>query len=62
MKPIDPEIVTGKQDWTLLDLAQARSAICGGCERHDNGLCWACGCWIVSKISNESDYCPLRKW
>ena len=62
MRPIDPTIVTGKQDYTLLELAQARHKICAGCSNNDNGLCWACGCYITSKISNPSDYCPLRKW
>lgn len=62
MRPLDPILVTGKEDYTMEDLVQARLAICGGCSNNDNGLCWACGCSITSKVHSATSFCPLRLW
>jgi hypothetical protein len=36
-----------------------RLAICGGCDRFEDGRCRECGCRLAWKVSMASEHCPL---
>lgn len=39
-----------------------RLSICKECDRHRDGRCLECGCYLTKKCSLASSECPLGKW
>jgi len=44
------------------DAITARWDSCLACERHDRGVCTACGCFVGAKIRVASSACPEARW
>lgn len=39
-----------------------RHLYCVHCDKYENGLCAACGCLVASKVTLNSEKCPLNYW
>jgi hypothetical protein len=44
------------------DAITARWDSCLACEKHDRGVCLACGCFVGAKIRLASSACPEARW
>ena len=58
-------LVNGEDVLVLAETAQARMALCLGCEHlwAPNVLqCKLCGCWVKAKTKLATEKCPAGKW
>jgi hypothetical protein len=44
------------------DAITARWDSCLACDKHDRGVCLACGCFVGAKIRLASAECPESRW
>jgi len=43
-------------------VANMRAVICAGCDQNKGGVCFSCGCILISKTRSPKANCPLQKW
>lgn len=44
------------------EVLEERLHICKKCDRFQEGLCRACGCYVSLRAAAKKQKCPYRKW
>ena len=51
-----------KEDLAGNDITSKRLAVCGNCEKLNQGTCIACGCFVEIRAGLKKGSCPYSKW